>query len=140
MPVNPISPAELPVEHGSYETGNVLPLLNEIRHALKRFLESGEVTTIDLRSIPLAPGEEARLEDTLGEGEVTATLSALGPSEIRETTIPGVWWVTHLNENRDIIGKFIEITRIPSVLGTLEDDMRDGIVLLEQVLEGVQEN
>ena len=126
---------DLPVETGSFETGNVLPLLHEIRHALQRLIETGEDTTIDLRSIPLAPGEEARLEEVLGQGEVEATLRALGPSEMRETSIPGVWRVTHFNENESVIGKFIEITRVPSVLCTQPEDIRDGMVALERLLE-----
>ena len=54
-------------------TGNVVPLLHEIRHALERLAETGEPTVIDLRSMPLAPGEEDAIEQVLGEGEVTAT-------------------------------------------------------------------
>ena len=56
------------VEHS---TGNVVPLLHEIRHALERLVDSGEPTMIDLRGIPLAPGEEDALESALGSGEVT---------------------------------------------------------------------
>ena len=60
------------------ETGNVKPLLHEIRHALARLEEGGEGTVIDLQSLPLAPGEERRIEETLGKGEVSAELNALG--------------------------------------------------------------
>ena len=49
-------------------TGNVEPLLHEIRHALKRLAEGEEGTVIDLRGLPLAPGEEERIEAALGEG------------------------------------------------------------------------
>jgi len=49
-------------------TGNVVPLLHEIRHALERLADTGECTAIDLRSLPLAPGEGDVLESMLGEG------------------------------------------------------------------------
>ena len=42
-------------------TYNVQPLLHEIRHALARLLDDGGHTVIDLRSLPLAPGEEEQL-------------------------------------------------------------------------------
>lgn len=133
--MSPRTAIDLPVQSGSLETGNVLPLLHEIRHALQRLIDTGEETVIDLRSIPLAPGEEARLEETLGHGEVTAMVSALGPSEIRETSIPGVWWVTHLNESESVIGKFIEITSMPSMLAAQREDILDGVAVLERILQ-----
>ena len=58
------------------ETGNVQPLLHEIRHALKRLADGEEGTVIDMQSLPLAPGEETRIEAALGEGEVRAELES----------------------------------------------------------------
>ena len=49
--------AELEIEVGDIGTHNVIPLLHEIRHALAQLLEEGKETAIDLRSIPLAPGQ-----------------------------------------------------------------------------------
>lgn len=126
--------SELPVETAAFETGNVLPLLHEIRHALQRLVDSGEATVIDLRSLPMAPGEEARIEETLGRGEVQATLDALGPTEIHETSIPGVWWIVHYNEDEAVIGKFIEIARFPSVLHAQTADIQAGIGVMNQLL------
>ena len=40
---------------------NVEPILHEVRHALERLIQTGEPTTIDLRSIPLAPGEDEQI-------------------------------------------------------------------------------
>ena len=57
--------AELKVESGENLTHNVQPLLHEIRHALATLLDDGGRTVIDLRSIPLAPGEEQKLLDKL---------------------------------------------------------------------------
>ena len=115
-------------------TGNVLPLLHEIRHALERLIDSGEPTVIDLRTIPLAPGEEDALERALGEGEVSARLEALGPSEIRETSLPGVWLVTHRNANGEIAGRFIEVTKAPTILESQETDILRGMATLNQRL------
>ena len=62
-------------EPGDIVTGNVIPLLHEIRHALRALLDEGEETVIDLRGIPLGPGEEAHIEERLGHGEVRVELS-----------------------------------------------------------------
>ena len=45
-------------------TWNVTPLLHEVKHALKKLIEDGESSIIDLRSIPLAPGEENKILQT----------------------------------------------------------------------------
>lgn len=95
----------------------------EVRHALEALLDSGENSIIDLRSIPLAPGEEDTIIDTLGRGEVQARLDALGPSEIYETRYAGVWLITHYNEDESIVSRFIEITRIPEILKSQPGDI-----------------
>lgn len=116
-------------------TGNVLPLLHEIRHALGRLAAGGEGTVIDLNRLPLAPGEEDRIEEALGTGEVSAELSALGPSTIRETSYPGVWLVTHKNAEDEVIARLIEVTRIPELLPAQTDDIRHGVERLTRRLD-----
>jgi hydrogenase-1 operon protein HyaF len=123
--------AEFAIEVGSAGTHNVQPLLHEIRHALAQLLEQGKETVIDLRSIPLAPGEEAAIEQALGEGEVNAALSALGPSDFRETSYPGVWVVTHYNRDDQIVGKFVEISTVPALLRSQAEDIAAGLRRLE---------
>lgn len=97
-------------------TMNVEPLLHEVRHALARLLASGEPTVIDLGSLPLAPGELERIDATLGQGEVSARLDALGPSELRETRFGGVWRIVHRNAANEVVGQFIEVAHVPAVL------------------------
>jgi len=126
--------ADLDIEVGDIGTHNVIPLLHEIRHALAQLLEDGKETVIDLRSIPLAPGEEAAIEQALGEGEVQAVLSALGPSNFRETSYPGVWVVTHHNHDDKIVGKFVEVASIPALLRSQTEDMSAGLRRLEETL------
>ena len=119
-------------------TGNLVPLLHEIRHALTRWLEQGEEHVIDLRSIPLAAGEEDRLLEQLGEGEVKARLSILGPSDIIETRYPGAWLITHYNENENIIGRFLEVCEVPGILKSQADDIRAGLERLEDQLSNAE--
>ncbi len=123
------------IQAGNELTWNVQPILHEIRHALAALLESGETRVIDLRSIPLAPGEEQTIIDTLCCGEVHATLNALGPSEIHETRFTGVWLVTHYNEENSVIGRFIEITKIPDILQSQDEDMAIALQQLESELD-----
>lgn len=116
-------------------TGNVQPLLHEIFHALQRLYDSGEVTIIDLRALPLAPGEEEQIERQLGRGEVLARIDALGPSEIIETAIAGVWLVTHYNAEEEVLGRMIEICRIPAILESQDQDIEYGLDDMEALLE-----
>ena len=126
---------ELKVEVGDALTHNVEPLLHEIRHALQRMLDTGEHTAIDLRSLPLAPGEEERLFGVLGNGEVQIRMSALGPSEIIETRFPGVWVVKHFNSDDEVVGKYIEICNIPGVVMAQPEDVRHGLDQLQTELD-----
>jgi hydrogenase-1 operon protein HyaF len=130
--------AQFNIQIGDDLTWNVQPILHEVRHALKQLIDSGETAMIDLRSIPLAPGEEQKLIDTLGSGEVHAKLNALGPSEIIETQFSGVWLVTHYNEENSIISRFIEITEFPDILKSQREDMTAALDTLEQQLTSGQ--
>jgi hydrogenase-1 operon protein HyaF len=115
-------------------TGNVEPLLHEIRHALKRLVSGEEGTTIDLKSLPLAPGEDERIETTLGTGEVRAEVDALGPTLIQETSYPGVWLITHKTADNAVVARFIEVTYIPELLRSQPEDIDAGIDRLENEL------
>ena len=116
-------------------TGNVEPLLHEIRHALKRLADGGAGTVIDLKCLPLAPGEDERIEEALGQGEVRAEIDALGPTLIQETSYPGVWLVTHRNTEQAVVGRFIEVTHIPELLKSQQADIENGANRLENELK-----
>jgi hydrogenase-1 operon protein HyaF len=122
----------------SVPTGNLIPLLHEIRHALARWVDAGHTHVIDLRSIPMSPGEEERLLELLGEGEVRATLSALGSSEIVETTFPGVWLVTHYSDDERLVGRFIEICRTPDILASQSEDAATAVRRLDDLLSNAE--
>jgi hydrogenase-1 operon protein HyaF len=115
--------------------GNVRPLLNEVLHAVDRLLETDEPTTIDLAGLPFGPGELEHLEATLGTGELSCTLDALGNSRIRETVYPGVWWLEHRNVHDEVVGRYIEITRTPDILSSQDADIVAGRARLEDQLE-----
>lgn len=115
--------------------GNVRPILNEVAHALDRLLDTAEATVIDLASLPFAPGELARLEELLGDGELAADLDALGSSRIRETAYPGVWWLEHRNTEGDIAGRYIEITYTPEILKSQAADILAGRARLAETLD-----
>jgi hydrogenase-1 operon protein HyaF len=115
--------------------GNVRPILNEVLHAIDRLLETDEPTTIDLAGLPFGPGELEHLEATLGTGELSAKLDALGTSRIRETVYPGVWWLEHRNAFDEVVGRYIEVTRTPEILSSQDADIVAGRARLEDQFE-----
>lgn len=115
--------------------GNVRPILNEVLHALDKLLRTNESTTIDLASLPFGPGELEHLEATLGTGELSAKLDALGTSSIRETAYPGVWWLEHRNAFDEVVGRYLEITRTPEILSSQDADIIAGRAHLEDQFE-----
>jgi hydrogenase-1 operon protein HyaF len=116
---------------GVRDWGNALPILHEIRHGLQQLADGGEPTVIDLGAIPFGPGDEERLLELLGRGEVDATLNALGPTRAWETSIPGVWLVDHHNADDERIALHIEIAGIPDILRTQSQDLREAVAILD---------
>jgi len=121
-------------------TEQLVAVLNEIDTLLKALIKSGNEGTIDLRSLPLFPGDYDTLKQLLAEGEVSATLQAMGPSTIQETRVPGVWWVTHFNQDDEKIAEYIEVTHLPSLLKTTDEDLRDAPEGLRHLIEQVINN
>lgn len=111
---------------GSEPSAQVLAIANEIERHLWIYLQKGETASIDLRSLPMAPGDYQALKVLLGKGEVSARLDALGPSEIYETAVPGVWWLKHHNASNEVMADLIEITACPDILRTQQEDLHEG--------------
>ena len=115
--------------------GNALPILGEIRHAVERLAKTGEATRIDLAAIPFGPGDEDRLLELLGRGEVQATVDALGPTRIWETRFPGVWLVDYANADDQRLALQIEVDEVPRILRTQPADLDDSLSALDARLE-----
>ena len=108
--VESLAPAE------SVTTGQAQALLAEIREHLEALVDSGRTASIDLRSLPMTPGDLDELSAVLGTGAIDASVNALGRSEVRETRYAGVWWVRHFNEADEPMLELIEICRVPALL------------------------
>ena len=124
----------------AYSVGNIRALLAEIAALLEKLASDGTTGSIDLNSLPFAPGEYERLRQTLAQGEVSARVEAIGTSEISETRYSGVWWVTHYNVEGDIVGDLIEIAHIPEILKSQPADINEGLELLKAQLNDAQLN
>ena len=120
-------------------SGNADPILHEIQSLLNDLVTSGKSASIDLRSLPLLPGDYERLKEILGQGEVSATIDAMGPTQVRETAVHGVWWVTHYNSDATVIAELIEVTTMPEILRTHPADARVGLDLLQSRLTSATE-
>jgi HupH hydrogenase expression protein, C-terminal conserved region len=118
----------------AYSIGNIRALLAEIATRLEKLAENGETGMIALDCLPFAPGEYEQLRQTLGQGEVSARIEAIGPSEIIETGYPGVWWVTHYNVEGDIVADLIEIAWLPEIIKSQREDLIEGLARLKNRL------
>jgi hydrogenase-1 operon protein HyaF len=129
----------IPVEvetspQGAAAVSIALPVLNEITAMLEALISSGQPSSIDLQREPLGTQDHAKLRDTLGRGELAAELDCLGPTQITETAVSGVWWVTHYSEDGRVVGEFIEVTTCPEMLITAEGELASGLSLLRSRL------
>jgi hydrogenase-1 operon protein HyaF len=119
-------------------TGNALPLLRELSEMLRRLLDSGEPSAIDLSALPLTPVDLDWLHEKLGEGEIAVTLQASGESTLNETACPGVWWVTHHNEQGAVTSQFIEVAFVPELVKAHPQDVALGQESLESLISDLQ--
>jgi hydrogenase-1 operon protein HyaF len=116
-------------------TGNVKALLHELVDLLDAWLKKGETASIDLRSLPLTRGDYDELAAALGEGAVSASIDAIGKSDLRETRYPGVWRVTHRNEGGEIVADLIEVCDAPAMLRAPAEDAAEGLIRLKEALQ-----
>ena len=119
--------------------GNVRAILAELETSLQNLLATGREHSIDLRGLPFAPGELDYLKQTLGTGEVHAEIDALGKSDVQETAIRGVWWVTHYNTLDDVMAEFLEVSFCPDIVRAQRDDVRESLELLNARLAGEED-
>jgi len=110
-------------------------VLEAVRKALERFVGAGTSEAIDLRSAPhMDAATYQSLKDVLGQGEVSALVEAELKVEVSETRYPGVWWLTHRDEQGAIVAEFIEVVEIPEILRPHGADIRAGLKRLDQAL------
>jgi len=115
-------------------TGNAPPLLRELSELVKRLLASGETSAIDLSALPLTPADLDWLQNKLGAGEISVTLQANGESTLNETACPGIWWVTHHNEQGAVTSQFIEVAFVPELVKAHPEDVKTGQEYLELLI------
>lgn len=135
MPLEDIAVSVYDPRHDSSPTPNVRALLNEIATRLAILLERGESDSIDLRGLPLMPGEREALRNALGRGEVGAKVTALGEAEIYETAFPGVWWSQHRSENGETVAELIEICLQPAMLASHPADVGNGLERMRKLID-----
>jgi len=115
-------------------TGMARSVLAEIGQRLNELSETGRSTVISLRGLPMTRTDRAQLEESLGRGEVFASLELAGASEVWETRYPGVWWIRHRGAGGQIVCEEIAVTPIPDILKTHPEDIRMAAVRLSDEL------
>lgn len=113
---------------------NARAVLRELESLLQRLLSTGEEASIDLGSLPLSPEDYELLDASLGKGEVSAEVDSLGVTQIDETGISGIWWVTHYNADDEVMAEFLEVSWCPEILLTTQEDVSDGLERLRACL------
>ncbi|MGO9930254.1 MAG: hydrogenase expression/formation C-terminal domain-containing protein [Steroidobacteraceae bacterium] len=101
----------------------VSAVLAELATLLEQLAESQVPAAIDMRSLPMSPLDRSELQRVLGDGEVQATVNSSGLSSIRETSFPGIWWVTHRDAQGETIAELLEVTRVPQMLSSASDEI-----------------
>ena len=136
--ISPRVAEQLATDLGSPVETELHALLSQKELQVLRLIASGEsVKEIALRlylSGKTVFTYRDRLRDKLGEGEIAVTLQANGESTLNETACPGVWWVTHHNEQGALTSQFIEVAFVPELVKAHPDDVAIGLEQLELLL------
>lgn len=122
-----------------YVTGIAEAVMREIVQLLDRLVSSGKPGMIDLHSLPMTDADRELLRRRLGEGEVAARLKVAGASTVEETGIAGVWWVRHEGNDGRLAAEIIEITRVPDILMSHVDDIKESKARLTDELGGTDD-
>ena len=112
----------------------IIALLQELQHKMQNLIKSDTTDSIDVHGLPLLPIEIGYLKEILGEGEVSVTVNALGTTKIHETSIPGIWWITHYNSKDEVMTELIEVTTLPEIIKTHRSTLPVGLSVLEKRL------
>ncbi|MGD8827826.1 MAG: hydrogenase expression/formation C-terminal domain-containing protein [Gammaproteobacteria bacterium] len=109
-------------------------VLFEIAGMLEQLAETGESGAIDLSTLPMAPGDLTRLREELGSGEVSMSLAIGGRTEVRETAVQGVWWITHYDQRDEVSLEAIEVAPVPVLIPADRDEILAGAATLRSRL------
>lgn len=123
------------VETENPSSGQVGAILCELQTRLKTQNAEGLDDSIDLHTLPLFPSDYELLKKTLGYGEIHISIDAIGPTEIYETAISGIWWLTHYNSEDEIIAEYIEITTLPEIVKTDSRELTVAERQLQQLID-----
>lgn len=115
-------------------SGNAPPLLHELLAMGRRLLADGESSAIDLAALPLTPADLDWLREQLGQGEIAVTLQANGESTLEETGCPGIWWITHRNEQGAVTTQLLEVAFVPELVQAHPQDVQRGLEYLELMM------
>ena len=111
-------------------TENLKPLMMQVEQAIEDLVDGGAGTVIDLTAMPFSDRDEEELRQQLGQGEVSATVNAFGPTLVEETALPGVWLVEHKDTEERRLTLHLEVCRVPAILVAPVEDIADGLRVL----------
>jgi len=106
-------------------------LLHELVTLLRKLIEKDEPSHIDLTAMELDDDDYALLRDTLGEGEVSAEVINFGRVRVMESGYAGIWWVTHMDDEGQVLSDFLEVSYCPEVLIADTETVADGFNALK---------
>ena len=108
-------------------------ILREIETRLTALITAGQASSIDMTHRPMHAEEYRQLRLALATGRVNAVVTEPSRCEVRETTFPGVWWVTRYDTPEEPCAEAIavafaiesiEISFMPSILRSSTEEAR----------------
>lgn len=108
-----------------------LALLHELVERLEKLTKEDEPSHIELTAMELGEADYELLRETLGEGEIMAEVTNFGHVTVMETGYAGIWWVTHMDEEEQVLSDFLEVSYCPEVLIADTETVDDGFNALK---------
>ena len=129
-----MSGINLPIEVNEPGTGMAQAVISELSDHLSMFATEGQLHVIDLTSLPMNESDKRELENLLGKGEVSITLSTIGDSDIFETQFSGIWWIKHYGADGQLISELLEIGPVPEIIKSHPEEIKNSVDDIQKLL------
>ena len=107
----------------------------------RRRWQSGQVPhVVNLSLLPLTVDDIGYMDLRLGTGRVLILSRGYGNCRITNSCVPHTWRVVYYNSQDTVILNAVEVTDMPDVACAAQEDLRDSLERLQEVIEWVDQS
>jgi hydrogenase-1 operon protein HyaF len=131
----------VPLAPGLSPMGSNAPsVLFELEDQRRRWQPSHAPHVVNLSLLPLTVDDIGYMDLRLGTGRVLILSRGYGNCRITNCCVPHTWRVVYYNSQDTVILNAVEVTDMPDVACAAQEDLRDSMERLQEVIEWVDQS